>query len=223
MLQLKSKKILLYVLLFLLIGTYNNKNLNNLKFVKIKSISVTGLNDKDNFKLENDLDFLKVENLFFLDKQKVIKIMNSNNLIEKYSVFKRYPSKIDIIIYQTKFIAQFKKTNQIFLLGSNKKFVESNFFKSDIPIIFGDFKVKNFFDFRRAIQETNFVYKEIKNLYFFPSGRWDIETQNGLLIKLPKDNLKRSLELLKIFLNKNIEKEINKIDLRQTNQIITNG
>lgn len=223
MLQLKSKKILLYVFLFLLIGTFNNKNLNDLKFVKIRSISVSGLNDKENFKLKNDLNFLKIENLFFLDKQKIIEIMNSNNLIEKYSVFKRYPSKIDIIIHQTKFIAQFKKKNQIFLLGSNEKFVESNFFKSDIPIIFGDFKVKNFFDLRRAIQETNFVYKEIKNLYFFPSGRWDIETQSGLLIKLPKDNLERSLELLIIFLNKNIEKEINKIDLRQTNQIITNG
>ena len=221
--QLKSKKILLYVFLFLLIGTFNNKDLNNLKFVKIKSISVVGLNDKDNFELENDLNFLKIQNLFFLDKQKIIEIINSNNLVEKYSVFKIYPSKIDIIVDQTKFLAQFKKVNQIFLLGSNGKFIESNFFKSDIPIIFGDFKVKNFFDLKSAIQETNFIYKEIKNFYFFPSGRWDIETQNGLLIKLPKYNLKKSLELLMIFLNENIEEEINKIDLRQSNQIITNG
>ena len=223
MLQSKSKKILLYVFLLLLIGTFNNKDLNNLKFVKIKSISVAGLDDKDNFELENELNFLKIENLFFLNKQKVIEIMNSNNLIEKYSVFKKYPSKIDIIIDQTEFLAQFKKSNQIFLLGSNGKFIESNFFKSDIPIIFGDFKVKNFFDLKSAIQETNFIYKEIKNLYSFPSGRWDIETHNGFLIKLPKDNLKRSLELLMIFLDENTEEEINKIDLRQINQIITNG
>jgi len=221
--QLKSKKILLYVLLFLLIGTFNNKDLNNLKFVKIKSISVIGLNDKSNFELENDLNFLKIQNLFFLDKQKIIEIMNSNNLVEKYSVFKIYPSKIDIIVDQTKFLAQFKKANQIFLLGSNGKFIESNFFKPDIPIIFGDFKVKNFFDLKSAIQETNFIYKDIKNLYSFSSGRWDIETHNGFLIKLPKDNLKRSLELLIIFLNENKEEEINKIDLRQSNQIITNG
>ena len=68
--QLKSKKILLYVFLFLLIGTFNNKDLNDLKFVKIKSISVIGLNDKDNFELENDLNFLKIQNLFSLDKKK---------------------------------------------------------------------------------------------------------------------------------------------------------
>ena len=221
--QLKSKKILLYVLLFLLIGTFNNKDLNDLKFVKIKSISVIGLNDKDNFELENDLNFLKIQNLFSLDKKKIIEIMNSNNLIERYSVFKIYPSKIDIIVDRTKFLAQFKKANQIFLLGSNGKFIESDFFKSNIPIIFGDFEVKNFFDLKSAIQETNFIYKDIKNLYSFSSGRWDIETHNGFLIKLPKDNLKRSLELLTIFLNENTEEEINKIDLRQSNQIITNG
>jgi cell division septal protein FtsQ len=221
--QLKSKKILLYVFLFLLIGTFNNKDLNDLKFVKIKSISVIGLNDKDNFELENDLNFLKIQNLFSLDKKKIIEIMNSNNLIERYSVFKIYPSKIDIIVDRTKFLAQFKKANQIFLLGSNGKFIESDFFKSNIPIIFGDFEVKNFFDLKSAIQETNFIYKDIKNLYSFSSGRWDIETHNGFLIKLPKDNLKRSLELLTIFLNENTEEEINKIDLRQSNQIITNG
>ena len=72
--QLKSKKILLYVFLFLLIGTFNNKDLNDLKFVKIKSISVIGLNDKDNFELENDLNFLKIQNLFSLDKKKIIEI-----------------------------------------------------------------------------------------------------------------------------------------------------
>ena len=221
--QLKSKKILLYVFLFLLIGTFNNKDLNDLKFVKIKSISVIGLNDKDNFELENDLNFLKIQNLFSLDKKKIIEIMNSNNLIERYSVFKIYPSKIDIIVDRTKFLAQFKKANQIFLLGSNGKFIESDFFKSNIPIIFGDFEVKNFFDLKSAIQETNFIYKDIKNLYSFSSGRWDIETHNGFLIKLQKDNLKRSLELLTIFLNENTEEEINKIDLRQSNQIITNG
>ena len=34
--QQKNKKILLYFFLFLIIGTLNNKNLNNLNFLKIK-------------------------------------------------------------------------------------------------------------------------------------------------------------------------------------------
>ena len=89
-----------------MIGTFNNKNLNNLQFTKIKNITVSGLNDKDNFELKNNLNFLEIENLFFLNKEKIIEIVNSNNLVEKYSVFKRYPSEINIIIDQTNFLVK---------------------------------------------------------------------------------------------------------------------
>ena len=83
----KSKKILLYFFLFLFIGTLNNKNLNSLELSKITNITVSGLDDKNNFELINNLDFLKVKSLFFLDKKKITQIINSNDLIEKYSVF----------------------------------------------------------------------------------------------------------------------------------------
>ncbi len=72
------------------------------------------------------------------------------------------------------------------------------------------------------MDETNFNYKKIKNLYFYKSGRWDIELDNDILIKLPKDRLKSSIELIVSFLNKNDTGKINKIDLRQNNQIIIN-
>ena len=37
--------------------------------------------------LNNNLDLLRLNNLLFIDKNKVIEIINSNNLIESYSVF----------------------------------------------------------------------------------------------------------------------------------------
>ena len=221
--QTKSKKILLYFFLFLLIGTINNKNLNNLELTKIENVTVSGLDDKNNYELINDLDFLKIESLFFLDKKKVIQIINSNNLIEKYSVFKKYPSEIKIEVEKTKFLAQLRKGNENFLFGSNGKFIKTISFNSNIPFIFGNFDKENFFKLKKAIDETDFSYEEIKNLFFFPSGRWDIETNSGLLIKLPKDDFKKSLDLLVNFLDSIRKDEINKIDLRQLNQIITNG
>jgi len=219
----KSKKILLYFFLFLLVGTISNKNLNNLELIKIKNVTVSGLDDKKNFELINNLNFLKIESLFFLEKKKIIQIVNSNNLIEKYSVFKKYPSEIMIKVDQTNFLAQLKKGNENFLFGSNGKFIKTITFKPNIPFIFGNFDKENFFKLKKAIDETDFSYDEIKNLFFFPSGRWDIETNSGLLIKLPKDNFKKSLDLLVNFLDSIRKDEINKIDLRQTNQIITNG
>ncbi len=219
----KSKKILIYLILFILIGTLNNKNFKNINFVKIKKIQITGLDEKNHFEIIKSLNSLGINNLFFLNKSKINEVINSNNLVEKYSVFKLYPSALVIKIDKTKFLAQVKKNNDNFLLGSNGKFIKSIDFKNDIPFIFGDFNNKNFFELKKAIDESNFNYKQIKNLFFFKSGRWDIETNNGLLIKLPQKDIKESLQFINNFLTEKKDKDIYIIDLRQKNQIIING
>ncbi len=221
--QQKSKRILIYFFLFLIIGTFNNKDLNNINFAKINEIVVTGLDKKDNLYLIRKLSFLKINNLFFLDERGIKEILNSNNLVENYSVFKKYPSTLNIKIDKAEILAQVKRENKIFFLGSNGKLISNLDTENDVPFIFGNFENKNFFELRNAIQETNFDYSKIKNLYFFKSGRWDIETNEGLLIKLPKENLKKKLKFLIIFLEKDFENKIDKIDLRQHNQVIVNG
>ena len=197
--------------------------MDDLKYTKIKEISVSGLDDQNNYKMKDNLDFLKIENLFFLNKNKIIEKIDSNNLIEKYSVFKKYPSTVDVKIDKTNFLAQFKKGNEIFFLCSNGKIIKTIVYKQDIPFIFGNFKNENFFQLKKAIDNSNFDYQKIKNLFFFTSGRWDIEINDGLLIKLPKNNLEKKFNLLINFLDETKDEKINKIDLRQHNQIIING
>ena len=186
-------------------------------------VYVTGLDNKNNLEIKDNLNFLKLYNLFFLDKKKIKDILSSNSLVEKYSVFKKYPSTLNVQITKTIFLAKVKKNSDLFFLGSNGKLTKLTNIEQDIPFIFGDYINKNFFELKDIIDNTSFDYKEIKNLFFFKSGRWDIETNNGILIKLPKNNLKESLELLIDFLSKNHTSSINKIDLRQRNQIIVNG
>ena len=221
--QKKNKKILIYFFLFLIFGTINNKKLNDIDFIGLNNISVEGLGDVNNQKLIKSLIFLKDTNLFLLNKDKIIEIIDSNSLVEKYTVFKKYPSTIDIKIDETNFLAMFKKDGNNFLLGSNGKFTLVNNDGYNVPFIFGNFKIKNFFDLEKAISDSNFKYNEIKNLFFFKSGRWDIETKNGLLIKLPKDNIQNSLDLAVNFLKQKDQKKIKDIDLRQQNQIILNA
>ena len=144
-------------------------------------------------------------------------------MVEEYSVFKIYPSTLDIQIKKTKFLAQLKKKDGNFLLGSNGKLIKTIEFKEEIPFIFGDFENEQFFSLKEAIDQTNFEFSQIKNLFIFKSGRWDIETKNGLIIKLPKDKVYLSLNILINFLQQNSEKKIKEIDLRQDNQIIING
>ena len=217
----KNKKIILYIFLFIIIGTLNNRNLRNENFLKDININVTGLDEISNTELINNLNLLEMNNLFFLDEKKIKKILNSNSLIEKSFIFKKYPSTLDIKVHKTIFLAQLKKKDDIFFLGSNKKLIKSNKIGKDIPFIFGDFRIENFFQLKKAITKSNFDFNKIKNLFFFKSGRWDIEIESGLLIKLPKENIQQSLELSQKILDKD-DKKIKIIDLRQHKQVIIN-
>ena len=219
--QQKSKKIFLYFFIFLIFGTLNNKNLLNFK--KPTKIHVEGLDNQNNFDLKKSLIDLKMNSSFFLEKSEINEIIQSNNLVEKYSVFKIYPSKLHIKIDKTKFLARLKKGGDNFFLGSNGKLIKAEEPEDNLPFIFGNFKNENFFELKRAIDESNFNYHKIKELFFFKLGRWDIKTDTGIIIKLPNYNLKKSLELSMKILLENNDKKINEIDLRQNNQIIING
>ena len=189
----------------------------------MKKITVEGLDKKNNLSLVDSLNFLKFSNLLFLDEFRVREIINLNNLVEDYSVFKEYPSTLTIKIYRTKFLAKIKKDGNNFFLGSNGKLIKTIHFKKEIPFIFGDFSIKSFFELKEAIDESRFEYKQVQNLFFFKSGRWDMETSSGLIVRLPNKDFQKSLELAAKLLDSNYEKNIYKIDLRQQNQIIING
>ena len=223
MLQKKNKKLFLYIFLFFIFASFNNQNLLKINFGKIDSITIRGLDNENNSMLEKKLDFLKNKNIFFLNKDKTAKIIESNNLVEKYSVFKSYPSSLKIEVYKTNFLAFVKKDEGIFLLGSNGKFIKTDRKNKNLPFIFGDFNVESFFELKKIIDETNFNFNQVANLFFFKSGRWDIETKNGLLIKLPQKNIKKSFENFLSFLDNKDLIEVKEIDLRQKNQIIVNG
>ena len=99
----KSKKILIFFFLFFIIGSLNNKEINNFDLPKINQIEINGLDIKNNLKLATQLKNMKLGNLFFIEKAKIIKIINSNELVEKYSIFKKYPSSLKIDIIETEF------------------------------------------------------------------------------------------------------------------------
>ena len=218
--QQKGKKILIYFFLFLIIGTFNNKNFNNFNFPKIKKVEIIGLDENNSFELLKKLNYLKLGNLFFINESEINQIIISDELVENYSVFKKYPSSLRINIIKTEFLANVKNEGDNFFLGSNGKLIKSNYVNKNLPFVFGKFDKDDFFDLKKIFTTTNFKFNEIKNFFYFKSGRWDIETYSGIKIKLPKDNIKDSLDLSFNILNKLKKEEIVSIDLRQKNQII---
>ena len=220
--QQKSKKIIIYFFLLILVGSINNVRLNNLKFKKIDNINILGLNKLENTILSQKIKDLNLNNIFLINKKEIKDIINSDTVVERYDVFKKYPSTLNIKIDKTKFLARINDNGQIFLIGSNGKLSKNDLSNNQLPFIFGKPNINEFLNFKKIIDQSKFSYKEIKNLYFFSSKRWDLELNNNVIIKLSKDFTKESLQLASEFLYKTDIKDIKIIDARIKNQIILN-
>ena len=216
-----NRKILFYFFLIIFLTTFNNRYFSEIKLKDIDEIKIIGLNESEKQDLLDSLKYIESKNIFFLNKDEIINVLETKKIIENYTIFKRYPSSLDIRIKKTKFLANVFNDGKLFLLGSNGKLIRSIEIKDSLLNIFGYYNKESFFNFLQSVKNSNFELSEIKNLYFFKSGRWDIKTNSNITIKLPKDNLKDALDLSVNILNNKELKKINVLDLRQKNQVIT--
>ena len=221
--QRKGKKILIYLFILIFVGSINNTALTKIKFENIKNISILGLNDEENLNILNDIKDLDLKSIFLINKNEISKIINSNNLVEKYEITKKYPHSLDIKITKTNFLARINSNGQIYLVGSNGKLSDIKFSDKELPYIFGKPEINEFLKFIDIIYQSKFSLNEIENLYFFPSGRWDVEIYSGALIRLPKKQLKKYFDLSVMMLNDQRFKDTKTIDVRQVDQVIIDG
>ena len=175
----KSRKILIYIFLFLILGTLNNKKFYFENILKVNEIKVSGLDEYDNKIISDNLRLIEMKNLLFLDPIRIREMIEANNLVEDYYVFKKYPSTLKIQINKTQFLAQTMNDNTIYLLGSNERLIETDKFKKDLPIIFNDLKIKKLINLKKMIDTSKLNFFSIKEIYFLESGRWDLLLDTG--------------------------------------------
>jgi len=218
----KSKKILIYFFILLLVGSINNIKLNTNDLIKIKNIKVNGLDERENEILSKEIKGLNLKNIFFMNKFEIIKILNQNSLIENYKIFKNYPSSLYINVVKTKLLAKININGKILIIGSNGKLSDVKSTNLDLPFIFGNPKTEDFLKLKKIIDKSKISYEDIKNLYYFKSKRWDIKLKNNTLLKLPKHNIKSSIDNAFEFIGNENFQDSKIIDARILNQIIIN-
>ena len=217
-----NKKILINFFLLIILGTLQNLSLNEINYPKVKKIDVFGLGKNENQKLSYQLEFLKFQDLFFLDQSKIDQILSSNNLIESYTVNKIFPSTLKIDIKETQILANTYKDGSNFLIGTNGKLIPTKIKRNDKPFVVGNFLIEEFLLFKKIIDRSHLNYNEIKKIFFFNSGRWDIEMNNGLLLKLPKTRTEDAINLSMKLISKDEFLKAKIIDTRMKNQVILN-
>jgi len=216
----KKKSLILYFFFLVALSTTTNKTLYKTEnLFQIDNINITGI-PLDNIEGLNDELYKTIEkNIFFLKKEVLKNSISEFNIVEKYSVKKIYPRELNINIKPTKFIAKISNKDDV-LVGSNGKLISNKDFKKKLPSIFGKFNSNKFLELKIHLERSGFNFEDLKSLIYFSSGRWDILTNDNVLIKLPNKKIYESLHLAKKILNDDNFKKNKFIDLRISNQII---
>ena len=206
--------------MFFLLTTFNNLYFIKSNKFNLINIYVSGLDEKINLKILQDLKIITFENIFFLNKDFLKNVIESYDVVGSYKIKKIYPNSISVDIKKTEFLAITYINQEKFLIGSNSKLIKYDSFKKDLPVIFGKMEINNFLELIKALKNSNFNINSISEFYSYPSGRWDIKTKNNLLYRLPREELLSSLDFInEINKNKNFDGK-NIIDLRNLNYLI---
>ena len=218
----KKNKIIIYLLFLFILSTTSAKFINdqNALSSSVSKINITGLSERKNLEILNNLNNILYKSIFVISKDEIKKILEKHNIIQEFSIKKIYPSTLKIEIKPTKFIARVSNNGQ-YLVGTNGKLIEDRNNSELLPYIFGEFNSQHFLSFKQNIEKSIFSFSNLKTLYFFPSGRWDILTDNDILIMLPQEHLVASLNLSKKLIDNDNFKDNKFIDLRVTNHLVT--
>ena len=218
----KKNKIIIYLLFLFILSTTSAKFINDQNTISssVSKINTTGLSERKNLEISNNLNNFLYESIFVISKDEIKKILEKHNIIQEFSIKKIYPSTLNIEIKPTKFIARVFNNGQ-YLVGANGKLIEDKNNNELLPYIFGEFNSLDFLSFKQNIEKSIFSFSNLKTLYFFPSGRWDILTNNDILVKLPQEDIVASLNLSKKLIDNDNFKDNKFLDLRVKNNLVT--
>ncbi len=189
-----NKRLLIGLILFLLLSTYNiQSDFKILPKLNIEKIILENNDIVDESLLKRKLSFLYGENIIFFNNNEIAKKLDNLDFIESFEIKRIYPDKIIIKIFEKTPIAILQNKKNKFYYTSNGDVI--NFFKiekfDNLPIVFGD--KKNFSIFVKKLKEINFPLDQIKTFYFFEINRWDLTTKKNQIIKLPIQGYDESL------------------------------
>jgi len=215
-----KKRLVIASFLLILLSTISSEQSFVISKFNLKKIKI-----ENNFLLkESDIKNLLIpfydKNLIFLKNIEIQQALMQNSFIESFKIKKKYPSTLKIKIFEKRPIALlFDKKNK-FYLSEKIDLIQFEDIPNhqNLPYVFGnkdDFKI-----FYNNLKKTNFPLDTIKKYILYETNRWDLETKNNKIIKLPSKNYINSLESYLNLKNKNDFGKYELFDYRIRNQLI---
>ena len=215
-----KKRLIIALALLVLFSTYTSQRLFfsnkfNIKEIKIENNFI--LKDEN---IKKNLIFLYEANLITLNTSDIERMFKKKDFIESFEVKKIYPNKLKIKVYEKKPIAILQLKKKKFYISDNFELINFKYLENykNLPLVFGN--IENFKILYGDLKKINFPLNLISKYYLYESKRWDLETYNKVVIKLPSENYITSL---KNFMNLKKKNDFDKyiiFDYRINDQLI---
>ena len=215
-----KKRLVIALFLLILFTTINSQQRFIVSYFDLKTIEI-----ENNLLLkDNDIKKLLIsfynKNLVLLNNHEVKKALMQNSLIESFNIKKKYPNTLKVKIFEKKPIALlFDKKNK-FYLSEKIDLIEFRNLPNyqTLPYVLGnkdDFKI-----FYNNLKKIKFPLNEVKKYTLYETNRWDIETKDNQVIKLPSKNYIKSLKNFLNLKSKNDFEKYKLFDYRISKQLI---
>lgn len=215
-----KKRIVIAIALLILFSTITSQIKVNISKFRLKEIQINNnsiVKEKD---IKNLLTPFYEKNLIFIRYSDIKKLLMQIDFIESFNVKKKYPQTLTIKIFEKKPVAIIFYKKKIFYLSEKIElieFVEEKKY-SDLPYVIGDYH--QFKDLYQNLKKLKFPLNSVKRFILYDSIRWDIETRNAQIIKLPSINYNKSLKNYLDIRDKNEFNKYKVFDFRINNQLI---
>ena len=215
-----KKRLVIALFLLILFTTINSQQRFIISHFDLKTIEIENnllLKDND---IKNLLISFYNKNLVLLNNNEVKKSLMQNSLIESFNIKKKYPNTLKVKIFEKKPIAVlFDKKNR-FYLSEKIDLIEFRNLPNyqTLPYVLGnkdDFKI-----FYNNLKKINFPLNVVKKYTLYETDRWDIETKDNQVIKLPSKNYLKNLKNFLDLKSKNDFGKYKLFDYRISKQLI---
>ena len=215
-----KKRLVIALFLLILFTTFNSQQKFIISYFDLKKIEIENnllLKDND---IKNLLISFYNKNLLLLNNNEVKKALMQNSLIESFNIKKKYPNTLKVKIFEKKPIAVlFDKKNK-FYLSEKIDLIEFRNLPNyqTLPYVLGnkdDFKI-----FYNNLKKINFPLNVVKKYTLYETDRWDLETKDNQVIKLPSKNYLKNLKNFLDLKSKNDFGKYKLFDYRISKQLI---
>ncbi len=190
----------------------------NLFGFRIETVAVTGQRELTDQQIFAAAGVTNTSSLLFLDAEEAREGLEKLPLVKSAQVRKLFPSTLSVAIEERQPYALWQRDGAVSLIAEDGTMIEPSVDQrfANLPLVVGEGADQRAHEIVSALAATPELTGRVKGATLVSQRRWNLTLDNGLVIKLPEDNLERALRNLAALERdaKVLEKDILAVDMR---------